>query len=346
MEDQNLNLPYTLSPSSTQNESETTNNAAIVTEVLGNDAGSDTGAKSKSVGSESAPVKRGRGRPRKYEVGGKPLSPVTPTPGLAIQPCGSEEKRGRGRPRGSGKLQILASIGECAGETAGGSMSPHVLSVNPGEDVVGKIFAFYQNGPSSAVCILSASGTVSTVTLRQPGVSDGFLTYEGHFEILSLNGSCTFTSGAVGGAQRKICMLSVSLAKPNGEVFGGGVENTLIAASPTQLILVTFKQTISNQIKRKHSSLPSTAPNMLTNQDSAKENTSKVPKLTTEGEPSCLTATTTNTNGAIVEDNVTIAADENVQSDSIRCKCIDLESQTPEPVKRSPDINANHVPEI
>ena len=111
MEDQNLNLPYTLSPSSTQNESETTNNAAIVTEVVGNDAGSDTGAKSKSEGSESAPVKRGRGRPRKYEVGGKPLSPVTPTPGLAIQPYGSEEKRGRGRPRGSGKLQILASIG-------------------------------------------------------------------------------------------------------------------------------------------------------------------------------------------------------------------------------------------
>ncbi|RHN60579.1 putative PPC domain-containing protein [Medicago truncatula] len=243
-------------------------------------------------------------------------------------------------------MKLIFVTGECAGETAGGSMSPHVLSVNPGEDVVGKIFAFYQNGPSSAVCILSASGTVSTVTLRQPGVSDGFLTYEGHFEILSLNGSCTFTSGAVGGAQRKICMLSVSLAKPNGEVFGGGVENTLIAASPTQLILVTFKQTISNQIKRKHSSLPSTAPNMLTNQDSAKENTSKVPKLTTEGEPSCLTATTTNTNGAIVEDNVTIAADENVQSDSIRCKCIDLESQTPEPVKRSPDINANHVPEI
>jgi hypothetical protein len=26
--------------------------------------------------------------------------------------------------------------------------------------------------------------------------------------------SCTFTSGAAGGAQRKICMLSVSLAKP------------------------------------------------------------------------------------------------------------------------------------
>jgi flagella basal body P-ring formation protein FlgA len=113
-----------------------------------------------------------------------------------------------------------------------------------------------------------------------------------------------------------------------------------------QLILATFKQTLSNQIKRKHSSVAATAPNMLTNQDSARENNSKVPKLITEGEPSCLTATTTNTNGVIVEDNVTIVADENVQSDSIRRNGIDLESQTPEPVKRSPDIDANHIPEI
>ncbi|KEH29901.1 AT-hook DNA-binding family protein, putative [Medicago truncatula] len=226
-------------------------------------------------------------------------------------------------------MKLIFVTGGCVGETARGSMSPHVLIVKPGEDVVGKIFAFYQKGPSSAVCILSATGTISSVTIRQPSASDGFLTYEGHFEILSLSGSCTFTTGA----QRKIGMLSVSLAKPNGEVFGGGVENTLIAATPTQLILATFKQTISNQIKRKDSSLPSTAANMLTNQDSAKENNSKVPKLTTEGGPSCLTPTTTNTNGVIVEDNVTIVADENVQSDSI---VIDLDSQTPEPVKGEP----------
>jgi hypothetical protein len=106
-----------------------------------------------------------------------------------------------------------------------------------------------------------------------------------------------------------------------------------------QLVLATFKQTISNQIKRKHSSMASTASNML-----ARENNSKVPKLTTEGEPSCLTATT-NTNGAIAEDNVTIVADESVQPDSIDRNGIDLESQTPEPVKRSPDFDSNHVPE-
>lgn len=78
----------------------------------------------------------------------------------------------------------------------------------------------------------------------------------------------------------------------------------------------------------------------------ARENNSKVPKLTTEGEPSCIIATTTNTNGVIIEDNVTIVADENVQSDSIPRNGIDLESQTPEPVKRSPDFDANHVPVI
>ena len=58
---------------------------------------------------------------------------------------------------------------------------------------------------------------------------------QGHFQILSLSGSCTFTSGAAGGAERKIGMLTVSLAKPDGVVFGGGVESSLIAATPIQV---------------------------------------------------------------------------------------------------------------
>jgi len=70
--------------------------------------------------------------------------------------------------------------------------------------------------------------------------------------------------------------------------------------------------------------MASTAPNMLTNQDSSRENNSNV----------------------IVDDNVTIVADENVQSHSIRRNGIDLESQRSEPDKRSPDFDANHVPEI
>jgi len=37
--------------------------------------------------------------------------------------------------------------------------------------------AFSQQGPR-AVCILSANGAVSTVTLRQPSTSGGTVTYE------------------------------------------------------------------------------------------------------------------------------------------------------------------------
>lgn len=60
-------------------------------------------------------VKRGRGRPRKNQANGSHPPPATPPqPELAIQLYGGGDvvKRGRGRPRGSGKLQILASIGK------------------------------------------------------------------------------------------------------------------------------------------------------------------------------------------------------------------------------------------
>lgn len=56
---------------------------------------------------------------------------------------------------------------------------------------------------------------------------------QGRFEILSLSGSFTF--GAISSAHRKNGMLSVSLAKPDGRVFGGGVAGSLIAAVPIQV---------------------------------------------------------------------------------------------------------------
>ncbi|WJX50117.1 hypothetical protein P8452_36464 [Trifolium repens] len=345
MEDQNLNLPAAMSPTSTQDGSETNNNVPVATEVARVvDVGSDTGAKSgPAPGSNFPPMKRGRGRPRKHEVRGNQPAPVqvTPAPELAIQPFGSEEKRGRGRPRGSGKLQMLASIGGYVAVTAGGNFTPHVLTVNPGEDVVAKIFAFFRNAPRVASCVISAAGTVSSVILRQPN-SGVFVRHEGHFEILSLRGSCTFTSGAVaGGSQRKISMLSVSLAKSDGTIFGGSIENSMIAATPIPLIMATFIQNISQQIKRKYASPSSTAPNMLPN--------SKAPKLTMEqGEPSCQTgnATATSngvavadinvtlaeaTNAVSVSENVTTIADENAHSDSVGGGAgFDLESQIPE----------------
>ncbi|RZR71432.1 hypothetical protein BHM03_00005046 [Ensete ventricosum] len=51
-----------------------------------------------------------RGRPRKYGPDGMALA-LTPTSGSPISPVFSDGKRGRGRPPGSGKYQLLAAVG-------------------------------------------------------------------------------------------------------------------------------------------------------------------------------------------------------------------------------------------
>ncbi|GMY15893.1 AT-hook motif nuclear-localized protein 9-like [Fagus crenata] len=201
-------------------------------------------------------VKKRRGRPRKYEVDGDMVGPVSLPPGILSSMSESPSKRSRGRPRGSGKLQLMASLGGFAADTAGASFTPHVVTVNTSEDIVSKISSISQRGPR-AVCILSATGVVSCVTIRQPGSSGGILRYEGRFEILSLSGSYTFVE--TGGIHDKNGMLSVSLAKPDGRVFGGGVAGALIAAGPIQLIVGSFKQNLNKKIKKRHSAESSTA---------------------------------------------------------------------------------------
>ncbi|KAG6761797.1 hypothetical protein POTOM_035033 [Populus tomentosa] len=294
----------------------------------GGGTGCSGGSGSESVVENT--LKRKRGRPRKDDVGANlvPSPPLSPPPGLTSS-LSSCEKRVRGRPRGSGKLQLLASLGEhsnyalafivrstswyCvalflsfiggfAAETAGGSFTPHAVPVHTGEDIVTKLLAFSQKG-ARAVCILSATGVVSSVIMRQPGSSGGILRYDGPFEILSLSGSFTFSE--TGGSNRKIGMLSISLAKPDGRVFGGGVAGSLIAAGPIQLvrfwephamfvliyqlIIASFKQNIGKEIKRRQSADPPTAPGLLANSDIVRVPTQIAG--TTDAEDNCTTPT-------------------------------------------------------
>ncbi|OIW04811.1 hypothetical protein TanjilG_15324 [Lupinus angustifolius] len=187
------------------------------------------------------PVKRKRGRPRKYGTDGTVSLTLTPSskpashPGTLTQT--QSQKRGRGRPPGSGKKQQLASVGELMSGSAGMSFTPHIITVGVGEDIATKIMAFLQQGPR-AICILSATGTVSTVTLRQPSTSGGTVTYEGSFEILCLSGSYLLTDG--GGSRNRTGGLSVSLASPDGRVIGGGIGGVLSASSQVQVIIGSF----------------------------------------------------------------------------------------------------------
>ncbi|CAO2143270.1 unnamed protein product [Urochloa humidicola] len=156
--------------------------------------------------------------------------------------------RRRGRPRGSGRRQILATLGEWYAMSAGGSFTPHVIIVGTGEDVAARIMSFSQKGPRS-ICILSANGSISNVTLRQPDSSGSTFTYEGRFEILQLMGS--FTMAEEG--RRRTGGLSVSLAGPDGRVVGGVVAGMLRAASPIQVVVGSFLPNSLKQHQRRKS---------------------------------------------------------------------------------------------
>ncbi|KAL4392964.1 hypothetical protein AHAS_Ahas02G0004600 [Arachis hypogaea] len=127
--------------------------------------------------------------------------------------------------------------GELMSGTAGMGFTPHIITVAVGEDIATKVMAFSQQGPR-AICIMAATGAVSTVTLRQPSTSGGTVTYEGRFEILCLSGSYLLTDS--GGSRNRSGGLSVSLASPDGRVIGGGVGGVLVAASTVQVVVGSF----------------------------------------------------------------------------------------------------------
>lgn len=140
------------------------------------------------------------------------------------------------------------SIGDMVACSAGGNFTPHIITVAPGEDVTMKVISFSQQGPR-AICILSANGVISNVTLRQPDSSGGTLTYEGRFELLSLSGS--FMPTESNGARSRSGGMSVSLASPDGRVVGGGVAGLLVAASPVQIVVGTFLPSYQMEQKPK-----------------------------------------------------------------------------------------------
>ncbi|KAJ6807433.1 putative AT-hook motif nuclear-localized protein 1 [Iris pallida] len=201
-------------------------------------------------------VKKKRGRPRKYAPDGSVVMPLNATPISASMPAGEYPaasaaaavvaakalKRSRGRPGGliSNQHQPrfqLEGLGEMVSYSAGANFTPHIITIAAGEDVTMKIISFAQQGPR-AICILSANGIISNVTLRQPDSSGGTLTYEGRFELLSLSGS--FMPNETGGTRSRSGGMSVSLASPDGRVVGGGVAGLLVAASPVQVVVGSF----------------------------------------------------------------------------------------------------------
>ncbi|PPR91033.1 hypothetical protein GOBAR_AA29655 [Gossypium barbadense] len=189
------------------------------------------------LGGSSEMMKKKRGRPRKYGADGCLAMALSVMPISSSIPLSREFwpwKQGEMVQKSQQKYEIESSPPARGNKIAyfvGANFTPHVITVNSGEDVTMKVMSFSQQG-GRAICILSANGTISNVTLRQPTSSGGTLTYEGWFEILSLSGSFMPTEN--GGTKSRSGGMSISLAGPNGHVLGGGLAGQLVAAGPVQ----------------------------------------------------------------------------------------------------------------
>ncbi|KDP44918.1 hypothetical protein JCGZ_01418 [Jatropha curcas] len=144
---------------------------------------------------------------------------------------GSSSRRPRGRPPGSKnkpKPPVVIT------KESPNSLRSHVLEISSGSDIAESISNFAQRR-HRGVSILSGSGIVTNVTLRQPAAPGGVITLHGRFEILSLSGSflpAPSPPGATG--------LTVYLAGGQGQVVGGTVVGQLVAAGPVMVIAATF----------------------------------------------------------------------------------------------------------
>ncbi|CAN7023385.1 hypothetical protein IGI04_023800 [Brassica rapa subsp. trilocularis] len=205
-------------------------------------------------------TKKKRGRPRKYAPDGS-LNPrasrptLSPTPISSSIPFSGDYNHHSHWKRGKAQQQHVDIIKKSHNFEYGSSPAPpppppppglscyvganfttHQFTVNAGEDVTMKVMPYSQG--SRAICILSATGCISNVTLRQATTSGGTLTYEGRFEILSLSGSFMPTDN--GGTKGRSGGMSISLAGPNGKIIGGGLAGMLIAAGPVQVVMGSF----------------------------------------------------------------------------------------------------------
>jgi predicted DNA-binding protein with PD1-like motif len=140
-------------------------------------------------------------------------------------------RRPRGRPAGSKNKPKPPVI--ITRESAN-TLRAHILEVGNACDVF-ECVSTYARRRQRGICVLSGSGTVTNVTIRQPAAPGAVVTLHGRFEILSLTGSFLPPPAPPGATS-----LTIFLAGGQGQVVGGSVVGELMAAGPVIVIASSF----------------------------------------------------------------------------------------------------------
>ncbi|GER48712.1 AT-hook DNA-binding protein [Striga asiatica] len=175
-------------------------------------------------------------------------------------PDAAEARRPRGRPPGSKNKPKPPVI--ITRESAN-TLRAHILEVGGGTDVFEAVAA-YARRRQRGICVLSGTGTVANVSLRQPASAGGVVAaLQGRFEILSLSGSFLPPPAPPGATT-----LAVYLAGGQGQVVGGNVVGPLIASGPVIIIAASFTNVAYERLPLEEEE---TAPNGIQMQAPASE---------------------------------------------------------------------------
>ncbi|CAI9755381.1 unnamed protein product [Fraxinus pennsylvanica] len=144
---------------------------------------------------------------------------------------GEMTRRPRGRPAGSKnkpKPPIIIT------RDSANALRTHVMEISDGCDIMESVANFARRR-QRGVCIMSGSGNVTNVTLRQPAAPGAVVTLHGRFEILSLAGSFLPPP-----APPAATGLTIYLASGQGQVVGGSVVGALLASGPVIVMAASF----------------------------------------------------------------------------------------------------------
>ncbi|KAM3302078.1 AT-hook motif nuclear-localized protein 16 [Capsicum chacoense] len=170
---------------------------------------------------------------------------------------GDSVRRPRGRPAGSKnkpKPPIIIT------RDSANALRAHAMEVNSGCDVNESLVNFARR-KQRGICVLSATGCVTNVTLRQPATSGSIVTLHGRFEILSMLGSVLPPPAPPG-----VTGLTIYLAGAQGQVIGGGVVGALIASGPVVIMAATFMNATFDRLPLDDDDLVATAAVSAQNQ--------------------------------------------------------------------------------
>ncbi|KDO42746.1 hypothetical protein CISIN_1g040245mg, partial [Citrus sinensis] len=166
-------------------------------------------------------------------------------------------RRPRGRPPGSKnkpKPPIFVT------RDSPNSLRSHVMEVAGGADVAESV-ALFARRRQRGVCVLSGSGSVANVTLRQPAAPGA---------VVALHGSTGLT---------------VYLAGGQGQVVGGSVVGQLVAAGPVMVIAATFANATYERLPLEDDEEVTGTQGQIQSTGAATNNNNSPPQIGSSGQP-------------------------------------------------------------